>query len=183
MTEKKGKKGARKARTPTLRQRLKDEGVLQGKSLRQAALDAGYAPSTANSNIYKEQEKARTQTRIDVRIKEAQIDTNEVIGTLVSHMRADLADICPKDAFLKAARENGVSHLIKELEISERVIKGESLTEGDERAEDVLERKYKIKVHDAQSAAKQLSVLASTTAIKSGAIWRISSPSRGHIAM
>jgi hypothetical protein len=149
-TTKKGAMGEKKARTPTLRQRLKDEGALQGKSLRRAALDAGYAPSTANSNIYKEQEKARTSERIQARVREAQIDTNEVIGTLVSHMRGDFADIIPDDPFIQQAKVNKVSHLLKEVEITERTILGE------DGGANVLEKKYKIKIHDSQSAAKHL---------------------------
>jgi hypothetical protein len=73
-------------------------------------------------------------------IRAAQIDTNEIVGTLVSHMRGDLADIVPDDDVLAQARANGVSHLIKEIEITK----------------DGRETKYKIKIHDSQSAAKQL---------------------------
>jgi len=141
---------SKRPRKPSIRLEKTIEGVLQGKSKRRAALDAGFAESTASVDIYKMLEKPSVKARIQERIREAQIDTNEVIGTLVSHMRGDLADICPEDSFLAQARERGVSHLIKELEITERTILGE------EGENSILERKYKIKIHDSQGAAKHL---------------------------
>lgn len=154
MSEKKTtKKGAKKTRTPSLRRQLRDEGIKQGKTPRRAALDAGYAESTANVNFYKPLEKARTAEMIAEHVRNAQIDTNEIIGTLVSHMRGDLADVVPNDEFLRQAQERGVSHLLKEVEITERTIAGE---EGEPA---VLERKYKIKIHDAQAAAKHLTTV------------------------
>jgi len=43
----------------TKRQALTVEGVTQGKSLHKAALDAGYAPTTAKVNMYKPLENTR----------------------------------------------------------------------------------------------------------------------------
>jgi phage terminase small subunit len=141
---------AKKPRKPSVRQEKLVEGVLQGKSKRRAALDAGYAESTASVDVYKMLEKPSIQARIRERIREAQIDTNEIIGTLVSHMRGDFADLLPEDEFFKEARRRGVSHLIRELETTEHIIPGE------DGGPDVTERKRKIKIHDSQAAAKQL---------------------------
>lgn len=94
--------------------------------------------------------KLNIQERIQARIRDAQIDTNEIVGTLVSQMRGDFGDILPEDAFIQQVKASGHSHLLKEVEITEKQIpaaEGKPL---------ILERKYKIKIHDAQAAAKQL---------------------------
>jgi hypothetical protein len=39
------------------------------------------------------------------------VQTNEVIGTLVSHLRADLGDILPDNPIVKQAKAVGLSHL------------------------------------------------------------------------
>lgn len=137
-------------RLPTLRQEKLIEGVLQGKSKRQAALDAGYAETTANVDVYAMLEKPWMKARIAERIAESQIDSNEIIGTLVSHMRADLADIYPDDEILQAAKAAGVSHLIKKIRRRERFIPNGSGREPDR------EVTTEIEVHDSQSAAKHL---------------------------
>jgi phage terminase small subunit len=149
-----GKKPAKGSKKPSIRQEKLIEGVLQGKSKRRAALDAGYAESTASVDVYRILEKPSVQARIQERIRESQVNTNEIIGTLVSHMRGDLAEVVPNDEFLKEAKRNGVSHLIKELEITKRQVIGAN--EDDPGA---IETKYKIKIHDSQSAAKHLTTV------------------------
>ncbi len=138
-----------KENKPSVRLEKTIEGVLQGKSKRRAALDAGYAKSTASVDIYRLLEKPSVQARIRARIRDAELNTNEIIGTLVSHMRADLADICPDDPTLQAAKEAGVSHLIKKIRRKERFIP----REGQEPEREVI---TEIEVHDSQSAAKHL---------------------------
>jgi len=87
---------------------------------------------------------------IEERIAQSNVSTQEIIGTLVSHMRGDLADIFPDDPVLKAARKRGVSHLIKKLERKEHFIVRE---EGEEPIREVV---TKIEIHNAHSAAKHL---------------------------
>jgi hypothetical protein len=132
---------AKKVRKPSLREEKLIEGVLQGKSKRRAALDAGYSENTANVKVYAMLEKDRIQARIAERIKESQINTNEIIGTLVSHMRGDIADICPGDALLEQAKANGVSHLIKKITY------------------DPAGGIKSVEIHDSQSAAKSLATI------------------------
>lgn len=83
----------------------------------------------------------------------ADLTAAEVIGTLASHLRADIADVFPDDPIIKAAKDAGVSHLIRDFEVIETIkrVKG--------KPDDVLERRTKIKMVDAGKAAQQLAKL------------------------
>jgi hypothetical protein len=157
-----GKKPARKAsknaepkRLPLKREKFVENYITNGGNGKKAAEDAGFAPGhCAETEAWRLLRNADIRERIRARIDESQIDTREVIGTLVSHMRGDLAEVVPNDEFLKEAKRNGVSHLIKELEITKRQVIGAN--EDDPGA---IETKYKIKIHDSQSAAKHLTTV------------------------
>ncbi len=47
------------------------------------------------------------------RIANAALDTNEIIGTLVQHIRFDLAAVLPDVPLLQGAKRLGVSNSIK----------------------------------------------------------------------
>jgi phage terminase small subunit len=83
----------------TKRQELTVEGVVQGKSLHKAALDAGYSPHTAKCMPYKTQENARILEAVDRRreeaMKRANVHTDVIVGHLVEIMEASPADILP----------------------------------------------------------------------------------------
>jgi hypothetical protein len=66
---------------------------------------------------------------------------NEVISVLVSHMRADIADVFPDEPIVRKAREAGVSHLIKRIKVRE-----------DKHGNRTIE----IELHDSQKAANTL---------------------------
>ncbi len=106
----------------TRRQALTVEGVTQGKSLHKAALDAGYAPTTAKVNMYKPLENTRILEAVGKRkaeaLRSAQIDTAVIVGSLAEIATASLGDVLDEngDFSLEKARENGVDHLIKRLE-------------------------------------------------------------------
>jgi phage terminase small subunit len=126
-SKKAAKKSARKVtRKPTQKQLLTAEGVKQGKSLHRAALDAGYAPSTAKSLPYNSQENTRILELIQQRraelIKRAQIHTDEIVGSLAEIATASMADVVPEDEFLQRARALGTDHLIKKLKVKTRYI-------------------------------------------------------------
>jgi hypothetical protein len=74
------------------------------------------------------------------------VQTNEVIGTLVSHMRADLADVYPEHPLLKRAKAAGVSHWIRKLTVKEYFDKSKQATVTETTVE----------LHNSQTAAKQL---------------------------
>jgi phage terminase small subunit len=163
------KKGNRKAKRKPVPKKAKDKPLTPRRAKfadnyadnggigKKAAEDAGFAKgASAEVEASRLLRIAKVRERIAERIAEAGVDKSEVIGTLVSHMRADFADILPDDKFIQQARANGVSHLLKELEITERSIPAEVDEEGEEVQPVILERKYKIKIHDSYSAAKQL---------------------------
>ncbi len=113
----------------TKKQSLTAEGVAQGKSLHRAALDAGYAPSTAKSLPYNSQENTRIQQAIERRkaeaLRRAQIHTDMIVGSLAEIATASLGDVLDENGgfSLDKARENGVDHLIKRLERTDRTDK------------------------------------------------------------
>jgi hypothetical protein len=129
------------------------EGVLQGKTPARAARDAGYSNSYARVDVYRALAHPDIRQRIEARIQEAQVDSDEVVGTLVSHMRADLADILPENEILQRARDAGFSHLIKKIRIRERFI-----SQGPGK-EPIREATTELELHDSQAAAKLLANL------------------------
>jgi hypothetical protein len=140
-------------RLASIRREKLIEGVLQGKTPATAARDAGYSDSYARVDVYRALTHPDIRQRIEARIQEAQVDSDEVIGTLVSHMRADLADILPENEILQRAREAGFSHLIKKIRIRERFI---SQGPGNEP---IREATTELELHDSQAAAKVLANL------------------------
>jgi phage terminase small subunit len=138
----------------TVKQEKFVEGVLQHGNATKAAIDAGYSPRSAavlaSRNLKRPDIKARIKSRID----QAQLDTDEIIGTLVSHMRADVGDLLGDDGTPDLARaiENGARHIIKKIKIWKRLIPTKD-------GELVQETTYEIVLHDAQAAARQLARL------------------------
>jgi hypothetical protein len=116
------------------------------------------------------------QEQIKARIEAAKLDTDEIIGTLIGHMRADIGNLLGDDGALDLARaiENGSTHIIKKLVIRTRRIAGptgntgRSLTVREGAAPDptndlmatetqpIEETTYEIVLHDSQSAAWRL---------------------------
>lgn len=139
-----------KKRKLTVRQEKFVEGVLKHGNGARAAREAGYSPKRARVTAHELTVTNRNiQERIKARQAEAQVQTNEVVGTLASQMRADLADILPDDEILRGARERGVSHLIKKLKVRRRLI---PVKDG----EPIEEVTHELEVYSAQEAAKQL---------------------------
>lgn len=85
-----------------------------------------------------------------MRLAESMVDPNEIIGTLVSHMRADIYYAYPDSPILQAAHEKGVSHLIKKCKAKEREYFDEDLDRM------VTLRETEIEMHDSQAAAGKL---------------------------
>jgi hypothetical protein len=79
-------------------------------------------------------------------MQEARIHTDEVIGTLASHMRADIALIVPDNPIVQRAREAGVSHWIKRLTIKEYW----------DKSKGAVVQETSVELHSSQAAAKQL---------------------------
>lgn len=132
-----------KKRKPTLRQQRFTEEVLKDGNATRAARVAGYR----HPNVQGAQNlvKLGIQERIQARIEDSKIQTNEVIGTLASQLRGDLAEIIPDSQILQRAQERGLSHLIKKLKTTERTTKDGELIVTQE-----------IEIYSSQEAAKQL---------------------------
>lgn len=136
-------------RMANIREEKLIEGVLRGKPPARAARDAGYSKSFAHVDVYRTLAKPSILKRIQERRDEAHVETKEIIGTLTSQMRGDLADLFPDDEFLKKARDRGVSHLIRRYRRRERLIPNG-------RAKPIREVLTEVELHDSQSAAVQL---------------------------
>jgi phage terminase small subunit len=138
--------GATEPSKLTLKQHMYIEAYLRTGNATQAAREAGYEQTDEALRVTASRllTKANIQQRIQERIAEAQIETDEVLGTLASIMRGSLEDFLerpdwgPPKINLELAQQRGVLHLLKEL-----------ATEPD--------GSIKIKLHDSLQAAVQLS--------------------------
>lgn len=143
----------------TVREQLFVEGVAQGKSLTQAALDAGYSPDSAQKIGTENQSKPVIRQAVQARIQGViQADTDEVLQLFASHLRGDVADF--QDLFLEDGRLDlqkakalGISRLIKKLDYEPISLMAVGSKEGE-----IFVTRYRCKVefHDSQSAAKTL---------------------------
>jgi len=103
----------------TPRERLFVEGVAQGKTLTQAALDAGYSERSAHLIGAENHAKPIIRAAVQQRIEGVTgATTEETLLLMASHMRADIADfegcIAPDGSIdLAEAKRRGVSRLIK----------------------------------------------------------------------
>ncbi len=103
----------------------------------------------AASNWLKQKDfAAELARRQEILSTAANVTGAEVIGILASQMRADIADVLPDEPIVIAARERGVSHLIRKIKI--RTI---TRPDGDE------EKTVELEMVDAGKAAAQLSKL------------------------
>jgi len=108
------------------------QGMLQGKSVAKSASDANYSKNARQGISYRIIKSLYTKEQIQECLRAIHLDCREVIGTLVSHMRVDLADFLPESEILRRAREKGISHLIKKLKTRTRLVpqkKGKAIQE------------------------------------------------------
>lgn len=91
--------------------------VANGGKGKQAAEDAGFASgASAEVTASRLLRNAKVQKRIKELEEQSSASTPEVMGTLASHMRGDIADVFDEETMppvIKTAKANGVSHLIK----------------------------------------------------------------------
>jgi len=114
-----GRSNRTSKRTLTFKQEKFADGVAAGKSAAAAARDAGYSPRSARQIASENLSKPDVQGRIAARISESGVDPREVIGTLASHMRADMTDFFDGDLpeVIGIAAQRGLGHLIKRIKI------------------------------------------------------------------
>ena len=142
----------------TTRERLFAEGVASGKSMTQAAKDAGYSEKYASDIGKQNSRKLPVAECIQERVAAVAATTDEINSLLSIHLRADMADfddcLLPNGRVdLKKAKKLGISRLIKKIDY-EPV----SLTLGAEGTPEVHYR-AKIEFHDSQAAAWKLAEL------------------------
>jgi phage terminase small subunit len=121
--------------------------ISNGYNGKKAAESAGYAKGHgAETEASRLLRNAEIQERVRARVAEAGVQANEVIGVLVSHMRADIADIDPDNPIVKAAKARGVSHWIKKLVVKKYY----------DKSKDAVVTETVVELHNSQAAAKQL---------------------------
>jgi phage terminase small subunit len=140
----------------TPRERLFVEYVAQGKSLTQAALDAGYSPDYAGQIGSENYKKPEIEAAVSERVSAVAATTDEVLSVLAMHLRADVADFegATKETGeldLVGLKERGVSRLVKKVRTRTRMVK-----DGDDL---IPETTTEIEIHDSQAAAWKLAEL------------------------
>jgi len=144
-------KNANGKKLPPRRAKFAENYIANGGNGTKAAEDAGFAPGHgATVEASRLLRNANVKAHIQARLDDARIKNNEILGTLASHMRADLADIFPENKILKAAKLSGHSHLIRKLKQRERWIPQE------DGKPPIREVDTEIEIHDAKDAAKYL---------------------------
>lgn len=104
-----------KANRDVLRKKKLIQLRLEGKTVKDSGLGAGYSPRTCEAKIYQIMESPEVKSRIQAHIERANLQIEETIGTLVHQMRFDVADFFPGDELLQRAKLQGISHLIKKI--------------------------------------------------------------------
>jgi hypothetical protein len=99
------------------REVLADKIIENDGNVSAAARQAGYAESTAQSEIYRTIRHPDVQQRLQQRLKEANLDKDEIHGVLNRILRADIDDLLGDDGrfSLERARKLGVMPLVKKI--------------------------------------------------------------------
>jgi phage terminase small subunit len=140
----------------TVREKLLVEGVAQGKSITQAALDAGYSSETAAAIGSENLKKPEVSRYLQERVSTVAATTDEVLSLLAMHLRTDIADFegCVKEdgsLDLKEAKKRGISRLVKKVKTKVNMIRdGEST---------IPQTTTEVEFHDSQAAAWKLAEL------------------------
>jgi hypothetical protein len=153
-------------------EKLIDEVVQRGA----ASSDAGDSRRRARVHGARILRRMDVNAQIKCRVNAAKVDPDEIIGTLVRHMRADIGDLLADDGSLDLPRAiaNGSTDIIKKItickrhvvattggnstlgEVASRVRGASTLTDGSRDLGSIEETTYKFVLHDSQSAARQL---------------------------
>jgi len=148
----------KKPRKPTLKQQLTAEGIAQGKSPLQAAMDAGYTESSARTMLYKPSENSALWNTIEQRRKElitkAQVHTDEITGSLVEIMQGSIADLLPHSKALRQAKRKGLDKIIKKVSIRYKKVGDRTLPDGTK--EPIIKEEVDIEVYSRLDAISQL---------------------------
>lgn len=114
-------KKASRLTTARIKKLLMIEGFLRSGNLAEAARAAGYSPSTAATHASRWLASTELQEHIENRLAQAQVQTDEVVGNLVSFSRSNIEPFLRFDKRgrftldLAQARDLGVLQWLREL--------------------------------------------------------------------
>jgi hypothetical protein len=130
-----------------LRREAVVDGVMKGKTERQMADELG----VTREMVAKIKANPKVQKRIRERVADSySLTEGEVVGTLVSHMRADITELFDGEGRfdIPSIRRRRLGHLVKKLKVR-RIVEGK---DEDAQPVDIIE----LELHNQQSAAVQL---------------------------
>ncbi len=125
---KKRSEGEPKTLTPRQKRLVENLANPKTESVSQAALDAGYSPSTATSLIYALVRAPHIQSAVQRRMKRAlahaHVTPEEVIGRTAENMRTSIDDCLDKDGRfdVKKARRTGAIDYLKKVKVTTRTV-------------------------------------------------------------
>jgi hypothetical protein len=105
-----------------------NEYIKNGGNGKEAAIAAGYGAARADQSAYQVLHRIQVQRQIQDRISESDVCADEVIGTLASFMRGNIALLLDDDGNLDLAlvKERRLGHLLKTVTRTTRKIKTDS---------------------------------------------------------
>lgn len=124
-----GKRAGTKKGAGGVRARKTVEGILEGKPMMTAAIEAGYSPVYAKSHLYHSETAKWIHDEVERRqreaMKKAAVHTDVIVGHLVEIATASISDVLDDngDFDIQKARASGVDHLIKRLKKTKRTDK------------------------------------------------------------
>jgi phage terminase small subunit len=96
---------------------LVNEFFRNGGNGAQAAAAAGYKAARLDQAAYQALHRECVQQHIRERIRESRVSADEIVGTLVSHMRGNLTEFLDQfgNFSIEVAKQKGIGHLIKSI--------------------------------------------------------------------
>lgn len=152
----------------TAKQEKFKEKIIEGKSGADAAREAGYSEKTAKQIASENLTKPYLLKAIDEQrqfiMQQSNTNKREIIGTLVSHMRGNVANFMDDKGFFDLSAMKMQGHLVKKIKITERYHPAwvaEFDEEGNKIGGDIQpngerEVEYQLELYDAQAAAAKL---------------------------
>lgn len=124
---------------------LVDRFIALGGNLSVAAQASGITVRAAQLAMKRTAVREYLDQRIRILSEAGSASINELMSLLVSHARADIADILPDVEIVRQARKAGVSHLIKSIRVKRKT-----------HPDGTVEEDVDLAMVDSQKALKQL---------------------------
>jgi hypothetical protein len=118
--------------------------IANGGNATQAAKDAGYSENSARVTASRMLTKANISERIQDRLKEQKVTTDEIVNTLAAQMRGAITDVLPDDGgLISQIKKQKLGHLIRKIKLRREV------EPGTQKQYEVVE----LEIHNSQTAA------------------------------